>query len=448
MNIRSSGILLHPSSLPSGFGIGDLGPAAYRFVDFLSQTHQHFWQMLPINPTDPQHGHSPYHSISAFAGNPLLISPQLLLENDWLTRADLPPKPAFPPQSVDFAAVMKFKTRLLRRSYQRLSARKQMDAYTRFCKNAPWLNDYALFKALKHHYRNRPWPSWPQQIRDRRPKALRSAEKRLETAIHNEKFLQFLFFEQWKQLKAHCHRKGVHLIGDVPIYVPLNSADVWTHPQLFMLSAHKNPLAVSGVPPDYFSKTGQLWGHPVYRWDVMQIDGFAWWIDRMAHYLSMFDKVRIDHFRGFVAYWQVPFRAKTAVKGKWISAPAEDFFRCLSKRFSCLPLIAEDLGTITPDVRQVMDRFQFPGMRVLLFAFGDDFPHSVFLPHNYVKNCVAYTGTHDNNTVQGWYRAEAGPSQRRNFLKYLGRDVPSPELHWTLIRLVMMSVADTAMIPM
>jgi 4-alpha-glucanotransferase len=448
MTLRSSGILLHLTSLPSEFGIGDLGPQAYRFVSFLHATHQHCWQILPLTPTESAHNHSPYHSISAHAGNPLLISPRLLVEKGWLTPADLTPKPAFRVDGVDFAAVQKYKQRLFTSAYARFAARKTPETYRQFCRQNPWLGDYALFKALKAHYGDRSWTRWPAALRNRRTEALQAAAKRFEATVGLEQFLQFIFFEQWRALQACCRDHEVQIIGDVPIYVPLESAEVWTHPHLFMLGADKKPQAVSGVPPDYFSRTGQLWGHPVYRWPAHAADGYRWWIDRLGHNLKLFDRVRLDHFRGFVGYWQVPAAAKSAVAGHWVPAPADDFLRQLSRRLPTLPLIAEDLGCITPDVRETMHRFALPGMRVLLFAFGDDFPEGAFLPHNYVPNCVAYTGTHDNNTIQGWFKSEAGPTERRNLFRYLGGSVPASRLHWQLIRLVMMSVADTAIIPL
>ncbi len=448
MSFRSSGILLHPTCLPSEFGIGDMGPEAHGFVEALAEARQHYWQMLPLTPTEAAHNHSPYHSMSAFAGNPLLISPAFLLESGWLTRTDLSAPPRFPEGRVDFAAVIKFKERLFRRAHERFRSQKPDETYDRFCRESPWLEDHALFKALKHHYGRLSWTRWPVALRNRDPGALREAAATFEPAMTLEKFLQFLFFRQWQRLKALCRRRAVKIIGDVPIYVPLESTDVWRRPDLFLLGGDRRPLAVSGVPPDYFSKTGQLWGHPLYRWEAMESDGYDWWIERLAHSLSMFDRVRLDHFRGFVAYWQVPAQARTAAAGRWMPAPAADFLRHLWARLPGLPLIAEDLGLITADVREIMQRFHLPGMRLLLFAFGNDFPEGAFLPHNYVPHCVAYTGTHDNNTVQGWLASEADPTQRGNLFSYLGRQVPPTELHWELIRLVEMSVADTVIIPL
>jgi 4-alpha-glucanotransferase len=450
MSIRTSGILLHPTSLPSDFGIGDLGPTAYRFADFLRQTRQRIWQILPLSPTLAEYGSSPYHSVSSFAGNPLLISPAQMIADGYLSESDLPQLPDFRRDRISFDPVIRFKTELLERAHRRFLSNRssRRHAYENFCRRHDWLDDYALFVCLRNHCGRDSWTEWPQKLRDRRRSALASARRDLTVDIERCKFAQFLFFQQWQALKAYCNRRRIRICGDMPIYLPLDSAEVWTHPELFKLNRNKKPFAVSGVPPDYFSATGQLWGHPVYRWDVIRKTGYRWWIRRMTHQLKLFDLIRIDHFRGLVAYWEVPARAETAVKGKWVPAPAEDLFFQMAKAFGTLPVIAEDLGTITADVRETMAHFGFPGMRVLQFAFGDDFPDSVFLPHRHVRNCVVYTGTHDNNTTRGWFEAEAAPTVKQNLFRYLGAAVPAAALPREMIRLAMMSVAETAVIPM
>jgi len=451
MNVRSSGILLHPTCLPTAYGIGDLGPAAYRFVDFLVASGQRLWQILPLTPTDPKHNNSPYHSISALAGNPLLISPELLIEEALLAESDLADVPVFPDNTIDFDAVTEFKQRLFEIAFERFQENGDKTAFERFCiEQNFWLDDHALFVTLKDRFNGRPWIEWPSEIRRRSRSGLRTVRQELATAVRKEKFLQYIFFRQWMQLKAYCRRKEIKIIGDIPIYVHYDSVDVWCHPDLFKLDENLKPYAVSGVPPDYFSETGQLWGHPLYRWETLQDSGYRWWIARLQHNLRFCDIVRIDHFRGLVAYWEVPAEEETAVNGKWVSAPVDDFFHHLLRKFACLPIIAEDLGTISADVRETMRRYRLPGMRVLLFAFGEDFPNGAFLPHNHVKNCLVYTGTHDNNTIRGWFETEATSETRANLLKYLGdrANVTAERIHWELIRLAMMSVADTAVIPM
>jgi 4-alpha-glucanotransferase len=448
MNRRSSGILLHLSSLPGPFGIGDMGPRAYRFADFLAQTGQSYWQMLPLNPTDPDHYNSPYHSTSAFAGNPLLISPALLVEEGLLTETDVDDPPVLSEDRVDFSGVSTYKQRLFDQAYQRFKTGTNKAKFAEFCRrNGYWLEDFVLFNALKSRYGRLSWNLWPEEIRDRHPDALQAVRTELQDPIDRQKFLQFVFFRQWRTLKNYCRQKGVQIFGDIPIYMHYDSADVWVHPDIFKLDAGKKPYVVSGVPPDYFSETGQLWGHPVYRWDALQNRNYDWWIHRIHHNLKLFDIVRIDHFRGLVAFWEVPAQEKTAINGRWVQAPVDDFFHRLLKSFACLPIIAEDLGTITSDVREIMQRYNLPGMRLLLFAFGGDFPTSSFLPHNHVKNCVIYTGTHDNNTVRGWFEKEAADRDKDNLFRYLGREVPIEELHWEMVRWVMMSVADMAIIP-
>jgi 4-alpha-glucanotransferase len=302
--------------------------------------------------------------------------------------------------------------------------------------------------SLKGHLEGRVWNQWPEEIRDRRPEALKEAETLLRESVEREKFLQFIFFRQWRSLRTYCREKGVELIGDIPIYSVHDSADVWIHPNLFNLDEDKNPLTVAGVPPDYFSKTGQLWGNPVYRWDELKNSGYDWWIRKIGHSMDLYDLIRVDHFRGFVAYWEVPGSEKDAVHGKWIEAPAADFFEHLTSRFKVLPLIAEDLGIITPDVHEVMERFGFPGMKVLLFAFGGDHGANPYLPHNFVPNCVAYTGTHDNNTARAWFDHEASEEELGRLVQYLGRKPDQDEIHWDLIRLAMMSVAEKVVFPL
>jgi 4-alpha-glucanotransferase len=448
MSVRSSGILLHPTSLPSACGIGDLGPSAYRFADFLVMTGQRLWQMLPLNPTESVYGHSPYHSPSAFAGNPLLISPESLVRQGLLRQSESDTVRRWSEQKVAFSRVVRFKQRLLERVCERFGTEGDTADYERFCHKADWLDDFALYMALRSHYHSRIWPEWPRSLRERRPKALQAARQTFKDPIRNQKILQYLFFQQWFTLKRYCNRRQIRLIGDMPIYVPLDSADVWAHPQCFKLTRSGRPTAVSGVPPDYFSATGQLWGHPVYDWKRLQEKKYGWWVDRMQHHLKLYDLTRIDHFRGLVAYWEVPARAKTAVNGRWVPVPAEEFLDRLVKRFGRLPVIAEDLGTITADVREVINHYGFPGMRVLLFAFGGDFPNGSFLPHRHVPNCVVYTGTHDNNTIRGWFEKEADPKTKTNLFRYLGREVPVEELHWELIRMAMMSTAETVIVPL
>ncbi|MCF8128095.1 MAG: 4-alpha-glucanotransferase [Deltaproteobacteria bacterium] len=447
MKIRTSGILLHPTALPGRFGMGDLGPGAYRFAGLLAEMGQQYWQILPINPTHARHGHSPYYSGSAFAGDPLWISPELLAREGWIAASDLDDVPDFPEERILFKEARAYKDRLMEKAFVKFQNGRQKEAVVQFVRETPWISDFTLFRVLTRLY-GEPWSGWPVPIRDRDPEALKAARRRFQTAIHKEVFLQYLFFRQWHALKNHCNRMGVQLLGDMPIYLPFHSADVWSHPDLFKLTPEKNPSAVSGVPPDYFSRTGQLWGHPVYDWDALGNNRFEWWIRRMAHNLTLFDRIRIDHFRGWLAYWEVPAHAETAMNGKWAPAPGDRLLETLSRRFASLPLVAEDLGTITPDVRETMAKYDLPGMRLLLFAFGGDFPHGAFLPHNHIRNCVVYTGTHDNNTVRGWFETEAGDMEKKNLLAYMGHTPKPDEIHWKLIRLAMGSVANTAIIPL
>jgi 4-alpha-glucanotransferase len=449
MTIRTNGILMHISSLPGRYGIGDLGPAAYGFADFLSATGQQIWQVLPLNPVDPQSG-SPYSSPSAFAGNPLLISLHFLIRAGLLSEDEALPRQPFSDNRVDYPAVAEHKHPLFQLAFERMEQqRKTLVGFDHFCsRQTAWLTDYAIYMALKEHFNQAGWQQWPEPLRDRHPDALAEMQDRLARQIRFHKFVQFLFFRQWQALKKYCNARYIRLYGDLPIYMPFDSADVWSCPQQYKLDENKSPTKVSGVPPDYFSDTGQLWGHPVYDWQYLQKNDYAWWRKRFAHNFEMFDVVRIDHFRGLVAYWEVAASAKTAVDGEWVEVPGDDFFTRLTMRFGRLPVIAEDLGTITPDVHECMRRFQLPGMRVLQFAFGDDFPNSTFLPHHHVRDCVVYTGTHDNNTIRGWFEQELTDRAKTRLQRYLGSHISKEKIHWQMMRLAMMSVADTVIIPL
>ncbi len=446
MITRGSGILMHLTSLPSRFGIGDMGPWAYKFVDFLVQTKQNVWQILPLNLTTPDH-HSPYSSPSAFAGNTLLISPELLVEYGLISESDLG-SPEFPADLVDYRSVQPYKEELLRKAFSAFREKSDCD-YDRFLEeNSSWLEDFTLFRALKLRFNNQVWSDWPHELRERHPEAVAAMARELQEQIAFEKFGQFIFRKQWSRLTDYCRKQGIRILGDIPIYVDHDSADVWCNPQYFKLDERKNPYVVAGVPPDYFSETGQLWGVPIYRWDILEQDGFGWWIQRLEHNLKLCDFLRIDHFRGLAGYWEVPAYEHTAVNGKWIEGPSKRFFKALLKKFPHIPVIAEDLGVITPDVRELMRDFEIPGMKVLLFSFGDDLPTNPYTIHNLERNCVAYTGTHDTNTVRGWFDTEASSDQKKRVWEYLGRETPAEELHWELIRLIMMSVANMVVFPM
>jgi 4-alpha-glucanotransferase len=387
--------------------------------------------------------------MSAFGFNPLLVSPELLIQEGGLTEADLKPIPSFSRDRVDFELVVPYRHRLLSLAYDRFKKEGAIGEYSDFCsEHISWLNDFALFVALKEQFKGRPWIEWPDHLRDRDPEALLRARERLGDRIHEQKFLQYLFFRQWSSLKKYCTARGIQIIGDVPIYVVYDSADVWMHPGLFNLDHDKRPLTVAGVPPDYFSTTGQLWGNPVYRWDAHKSTGYEWWIKRIRHNLNLFDVVRVDHFRGFMAYWEVPATEAVAVNGQWVEAPGMDFFTRLSAVFPDLPILAEDLGTITPDVWSAMEHFGFPGMKVLLFAFDESLPRNAYAPHNHTKNSVVYTGTHDNNTARAWFETEADLGVKERLSRYVGKALTVENIHRELIRLAMMSVADTAILPM
>ncbi len=450
MRQRGSGILLHITSLPGAHGIGDLGPSAYQFADFLAETGQKFWQILPLNPTLSVHGNSPYSSYSAFAGNPLLISPDLLVRDGLLSAGDMKDRPESISDMVPYEEVSSYKGRLLAAAYDNFRGKMETDCeFQLFCReNSPWLDDYTLFVALKEHFGGAPWNKWPEDLKNGSESSMAMWREKLAEPVAREQFRQHLFFKQWFKLREYCNEKGIQIIGDLPIYVNDDSSDVWTHQEIFKLNQNGAPAFMAGVPPDYFSATGQLWGNPVYNWEALKKTDYAWWLSRMGHNLRLFNWIRLDHFRGFVACWEVPAGEKTAVKGKWASVPVWDFFAALYSRFSCLPIIAEDLGIITADVREVIRAFDLPTMKVLLFAFGGDTATNPYAPHNHSKNCVVYTGTHDNNTVSGWFDGEAGAEARKGFCAYWGRKVSYRDVHWEFIRLAMMSVADLSIIPM
>jgi 4-alpha-glucanotransferase len=454
MHARRSGILLHITSLPSPYGVGDLGPEARRFAQMLASSSQSLWQILPLNLTDSALGNSPYSSPSAFAGNKLLISPDLLAEQGFLRPEDLDVCPSFPEGRVDYPTASSFKESLFSKVYQRYRAygfpRSEMAVdYRRFCsQNAHWLEDFALFMALKAHHKGAAWSHWPSDIMKRDEGALAEMMDRLVAAVEKEKLLQYIFFDQWLSLKDCCNRCCVKIIGDLPFCVACDSADVWSHPEIFKLDKEKQPKVVSGVPPDYFSSTGQRWGGPVYDWGALQETGYLWWIRRLEQSINLYDLFRIDHFRGLVAQWEIPAASRTAIDGQWVGASAEDFFHTIQRRFPCLPILAEDLGEITPDVREIMSRFEIPGMKVLLFAFGEDMPKSPHIPFRFQRRCVVYTATHDTNTVRGWFQEEASIQDKRRLWRYLGRKAAANEVSWELIRLAMSSVADMAVVPM
>ena len=442
---RASGILLHPTSLPGPFGIGDLGPAAYAFVGFLEAAGQSLWQVLPLGPSGA--GSSPYACYSAFAGNTLLISPEQLV-SDGLIAGEEIGAPQCESERVDFDAVNKYKTSILRQAFANFELdadSKLKTAFSDFCRHGIyWLDDYALFCALKDTHDGAVWNKWEPALVRRDAAALETARRELGAEIEAQKFYQFIFYRQWFALKAECNQRGVKLIGDIPIFVAHDSADVWTNQDQFKLDEEGNPTVVAGVPPDYFSATGQHWGNPLYNWDRMIADGFQWWIQRIHAALETFDLARMDHFRGFAAAWEIPGEDTTAERGRWVEAPGRELFNAVRAELGELPIIAEDLGVITPDVESLRDNLNFPGMRVLQFAFSSD-AKNIALPHNYQQHLVGYTGTHDNDTTVGWF-ANLDSAQREFCLKYL--NTAGDEIHWDLIRALFASVANTAIIPL
>lgn len=454
---RSSGIILHPTSLPSPYGIGDLGDQAYKFIDFLHASGQHIWQVLPLGPTG--FGDSPYQCLSAFAGNTLLISPDKLVEDGFLQASDLKPVPRFPSETVNFGKVIEYKKRLIARAFENF--RRTTDTRLRadflaFCqRESDWLEEYALFMVLKSKHGGVSWNNWEPKYALRDRAALDKIQQSMIDELEAEKFYQFLFFEQWSALKNYCNERFISIVGDIPIFVAYDSADVWMAPEQFKLNEKGEPVVVAGVPPDYFSATGQLWGNPIYDWEVMKAQNFSWWIERIKAMIRLVDIVRIDHFRGFAACWEIPGGDKTAQRGRWVEVPGRELFTRLKEVFGELPIIAEDLGVITPDVEQLRDDFDFPGMRILQMAFRDD-SCNIDLPHNYVRNCVVYTGTHDNDTTLGWFNSKAGAGSTRDAaqiekerafcLRYLRSN--GKEINWDFITAAYASVADLCIVPL
>ncbi|HEV3447783.1 MAG TPA: 4-alpha-glucanotransferase [Gemmataceae bacterium] len=442
---RSAGVLLHPTSLPGPYGIGDLGPAGYAWVDSLVRARQSWWQVLPLGPTG--YGDSPYQSFCTFAGNPYLVSPDLLVQDGLLKRSDLEGV-SFSYEHVDYGPVIQFKIHLLEHAWDGFQSgaapglKGEFDTFAG--QEAAWLEDYALFMALKDAHGGASWLQWEPELVVRQPAALAQARQKLAGAVNLQKFRQFLFFRQWRTLKRYANEKKLKLIGDIPIFVSSDSVDVWANPALFFLDERRRPTVMAGVPPDYFSATGQLWGNPLYHWDALRQTGYDWWVKRVQATLKLVDLIRLDHFRGFEAYWEVPGGRSTAQDGRWVKGPGMDLFQTLRSKLGGLPFIAEDLGLITDEVEALRIQTGLMGMRVLQFAFGGA-TEDRFLPHNFERHTVVYTGTHDNETTVGWYRS-IQEHERRFLHRYLGRD--GHDVAWDLMRLAWSSVADYALAPL
>ncbi len=443
---RGSGILSHVVSFPSEFGIGDFGKSAYFIIDFLKETKQSFLQLLPLTPVEAFYDYSPYHSTSAFALNYLFVDPEELREEGLLEDYHFEPVSQTQDGKVDYAYAAKVKKQILQRAFNNFSKIDKSKFEEFEVKNSYWLEDYALFESIKRKYDNKAWFQWPDELKYRKEDALNAARESLSEDILFEKFVQFILLTQWNKLREYANSRNIQIIGDMPIYVDHNSSDVWCNPQYFKLNEDGNPIFVAGVPPDYFSSTGQLWGNPVYNWNKLKEDGFEWWTKRFTHNLNLYDFVRIDHFRGLIAYWEVPAYEKTAINGEWQQVPAYDFFDTIIAKIEKLNLIAEDLGVITEDVVKVMEHYGFPGMKVLQFAFEGN-PSNAYLPHNYTRNTVVYSGTHDNNTAIGWYKEEASKMAKDFLSKYAGKEINENNINWELIRLAMSSVSNIAIIP-
>jgi 4-alpha-glucanotransferase len=442
---RSSGVLMHPTSLPSRGGIGDFGPAAYRFVDWLAAAKQTLWQILPMGPVG--YGNSPYSCTSAFAGNVLMISLERLVERGLIDRAKVDALPNGE-RAVDFATVREHKMPLLReaaRTFLKSAGELGRGRYERFCRDTEWwLEDYVLYSVFREHFESKPWSEWPHEVVHRDPGAVAKLRSELKQQIDEERFLQFAFFEQWKALRAYCADRGIRVIGDVAIFVSYDSADVWTHPDIFRLKDDLSPEVVAGVPPDAFSETGQRWGNPLYDWAALKERGYDWWINRMRWGIETCDILRLDHFRGFEAYWEIPADEPTAVNGHWVKGPNAELFVALRNALGKLPFIAEDLGYITREVHELRKRLDIPGMKVLQFGFGDRGAH-MYLPHRYAPDSVVYTGTHDNDTTLGWWNSSATEEEKQLAKLYLG--ICDGCVAWAFVRAALTSVAVLAIVP-
>jgi 4-alpha-glucanotransferase len=445
---RLSGILLHVTSLPSYGGVGDFGPAAYAFVDFLAAGKQRLWQVLPLSPTG--YGSSPYSALSAFAGNPLLISVERLVEDGWIAGdriANLPGHDG----SADFGEAMRLKLPIIEEAAANFldhAAPEKQARFQKFCQdNLAWLPDYAMFNVLRRMHGYVSWIDWPNEYAQRQHDALTALLTSRGRELAIEQVIQFFFSEQWCTLREYCAARDVRILGDVAIFVNYDSSDVWTHPELFELDEQRRPIRVSGVPPDYFSATGQRWGNPLYKWGLLRERGFDWWVARIRRSLALYDMIRLDHFRGFEAYWSIPAEEETAVHGQWVKAPGHELFQRLREVFGTLPFVAEDLGLITPEVDELREHFGMPGMRILQFGFGDRGAH-LYLPHRFVHNTVVYTGTHDNNTTLGWWLEDTSEADRTNVQTYLQPIQHEDDIVWALMRAAARSVANTCIFPM
>ncbi|MFW9940396.1 MAG: 4-alpha-glucanotransferase [Candidatus Thorarchaeota archaeon] len=447
---RKGGILLHPSSLPGRFGIGDLGPELYKFIDILNEYRQNLWQILPLGPTG--YGNSPYQCFSAFAGNPLIISPDWLYEIGLLSKNEIKPQESFSESCVEYGKVILYKWQLLERAYKNFLKKQFSKLEVEFIEfknnHSYWLDDFSLFMSIKKAHEFRAWNEWDNDLKFRNGFALERWKKNHQSEIEFQMFVQFIFFKQWNEVKKYANLKDIKIIGDIPIFVAYDSVDVWAHPEYYYLNDERELLYVAGVPPDYFSQTGQRWGNPLYNWDLLKELDYRWWIQRIKHNFNQVDILRIDHFRGFESYWRIKSSEKTAIKGKWVSGPGLDLFLAMDDELGTLPIIAEDLGIITPEVESLLEEIRFPGMRVLQFAFMDvekDTIKNNDLPHNFQRNTIVYTGTHDNQTTKAWFE-DASDEIKQFVLDYTNSD--GKDIVGDLIRLAWSSVAEMAVIPL